>query len=884
MSFETGALLGPYKVAARLGEGGMGEVLRARDERLSRDVAIKVLLAGAASDPECQRRFAQEARAVSALNHPNILTVHDIGIASGWPYIVTELIDGESLAALIARGPVPVRKFLEIATQCASGLAAAHAAGIVHRDIKPNNIMIRRDGCVKILDFGIAKISEGQSTIAAVNVTSPGFVVGTANYMSPEQARGEGLDFRSDQFSLGLVFYRMLTGEAAFERSSSAGVMAAIIEDEVRPIGPSVPAPVRWAVDRCLAKDRENRYSHTADLYSELKNILEHLSEITAERHTAQQAAAAAVPPPKRSSKWTLWVGASGLAAGLTVGMLSGMLLPPAAPDLATYTMAPLATEEGYKSSPAWAPNGKDLAYSADAAGTLQIFVRGASSPTRAQITKASTDCEAPFWSADGSIIFYRRNGDLWATSAAGGVSEVVQRNVAAAAVSSKNMLAFIRVDSTGKEPLSLWTASPPRSAPVKGAFAPLATGNYGAGYVGYSRDGSKLGVWLSRWGGRSEFWILPVSGGKASMALVLPEAAHPFGWMPDNHTIVFGAMSPGKPGSDLQFADTVTGRVRQITVTPKDLGEPAVSPDGERMAFTEGNNDSDLIQVPVDGSPVSNLLVTSRDERDGSWSPVADEYVYSTDRTGTAQIWMRSRAGDWERPVVTEKDFGIAWITSLNEALYSWDGQRIAYAVGGDNGHAVYISSVQGGSPQRLSAGQGDQRSPTWGPQGDWIGYLESINGRWSLKKAQPGAPQPPVTLREGVLPMHPKWSRRGDSIVFMSPDGLSVISADGGEAKVISDTSWMLYGWDLESVKIYGVKRTADRQLVLATVDVAKGVEKVIAQLALPPHFMLSGFSMGRDEKSFLTSVNHPSADLWLLSGFQVHLPWWQKWRAGL
>ncbi len=879
MSFEPGALLGPYQVVARLGEGGMGEVLRARDERLSRDVAIKVLHAGGVSDPDCQRRFAQEARAVSALNHPNILTVHDIGIASGWPYIVTELIDGESLAALIARGPVPVRKFLEIATQCASGLAAAHAAGIVHRDIKPNNIMIRRDGCVKILDFGIAKMTEAQSTVAAVNVTSPGFVVGTANYMSPEQARGDGLDFRSDQFSLGLVFYRMLTGEAAFERSSSAGTMAAIIEDEVRPIGPSVPAPVRWAVERCLAKDRENRYSHTADLYSELKNILEHLSEITAERHTAQLAAA---PPVKRSSKWTLSVGASGLAAGLAVGLLSGVLLPPAVPDLAKYDMTPLATEEGYKSSPAWAPNGKDIAYTADAGGVMQIFVRGGNAPTRAQITEAPADCAAPFWSPDGATVYYRMNGDLWATSAAGGLSEVVQHSVSEAAISPNNTLSFIRVDNTGKTPLSLWTASPPRSAPTQGAFAPLATGKYGEGHVGYSRDGSKLGVWLGRWGGRSEFWILPAAGGKASMALDLPQAAHEFSWMPDNHTIAFGSLAPGKPGSDLQFADTLTGRVRQITVTPRDLIEPAISPDGERMAFTQASSDSDLIQVPLDGSPVTNLLATSRNEMDATWSPVADQYAYSTDRTGTAQIWMRSRAGDWERPVVTEKDFGTAWITSINETMFSWDGQRIAYSVGGDKGHAIWISSVQGGSPQRLTPGQSEQRSPTWGPQGNWIAYLESTNGRWSLKKVQPGGSQPPVTLREGVVRMHPKWSRPGDSIAFMSPEGLSVISPDGGEPKVIGDRSWMLYGWNFEGDKIYGVKRTADRQLVLSSIDVAKGVEKIITQLQLPPHFVLSGYSMARDEKSFVTSLSHPSADLWLLSGFQVHLPWWQKfWR---
>jgi len=851
----------------------MGQVYRARDERLSRDVAIKVLHAGAVSDPDCQRRFAQEARAVSALNHPNILTVHDIGIASGWPYIVTELIDGESLSAAMAKGAMPVRKFLEVATQCASGLAAAHAAGIVHRDVKPNNIMIRRDGCVKILDFGIAKMAQG-GAIAPAHETSPGMVVGTANYMSPEQARGEALDFRSDQFSLGLVFYRMLTGQPAFERSSSAGTMAAIIEDELPPIGPTIPAPVRWAVERCLAKDRDNRYAHTADLHYELKHLLEHLAEITHER----PAAVAEPAPAKRWFSRAIWLSLAGLIAGLTSGML---VPPPRAPDLSTYSMVPLATEAGYKSSPAWAPNGKDVAYSADVDGVLQIFVRGVSSPTRAQITKAPADCTIPFWSPDSATVYYRMNGDLWGTSAAGGLSEVVQRNVSAAAVSTGDALAFLRVDGSGKEPLTLWTASPPRSTPVRRAFAPLAGGAYGEGHLAYSRDGSRLGIWLARWGGRSELWALPTSGGEPAKLLDLPQAAHEFGWLPDNRSVVFGALAPGKPGADLQLADTVTGRVRHLTVTPTDLMEPAVSPDGDQLAFTAVNNDSDLIQVPLDGSPVVPLLATSRNEMDATWSPVADQFAYSTDRTGTFQIWLRSSAGDWERPLVTEKDFGQAWITAINETMFSWDGQRIAYAVAGDNGHAVWISSVQGGSPQRLAAGQADQRSPTWNPDGSWIAYLESTGGQWTLKKAQPGGSQEPVVLRSGVRKAHPKWSKRGDWIAFMAEDGLALIAPDGGASKTIGDNSWLVYGWNFEGSKIFGVKRGDDRRPVLARIDVAKDVVKVIGRVQLPPYSTLSCYSLARDDKSFVTSVSHPSADLWLLTGFQANLPWWQKWR---
>ena len=852
----------------------MGAVYRARDERLSRDVAIKVLLAGAANDPDCQRRFAQEARAVSALNHPNILTVHDIGVASGWPYIVTELIDGESLSAVVARGAVPVRKFLEIAVQCAAGLAAALAAGIVHRDVKPNNIMVRRDGCVKILDFGIAKM-QSQTAVAALHETSPGMVVGTANYMSPEQARGEALDFRSDQFSLGLVFYRMLTGQGAFERNSAAGTMAAIIEDELPPIGPTVPAPVRWAVERCLAKDRENRYASTADLQSELRHMLEHLAEITMERTSSTAAAPA---PVKRRLFLTVALSAAALLAGL----LNGMLLPgPAAPDLSSYSMTPLATEEGYKTSPAWSPNGKDIAYSADVDGVLQIFVRGLNSPTRAQITRAPADCRMPYWSPDGSTVFYQMNGDLWSVGAAGGLSELVQHGVSAAAIGPANTLAFLRMDISGKEPLTLWTASTPRGTPSRHAFAPLAGGDYGDGHLAYSRDGSKLGLWLERWGGGSEIWVLPMAGGESKRVMALPNFAHEFEWLKDGRTIVYGALAAGSPGPDLQFADTVTGRVRRITVAPKDLTEPALSPDGEEIAFSAGNNDFDLMQVPLDGSPAAKMLATSRNEQDPSWSPVADQYVYSTDRTGTAQIWLRSGGADWERPVVTEKDFGQAWIVSLNEPSFSWDGLRIAYAVGGDTGHAVWISSIQGGSPQRLVAGRKDQRSPSWNPDGSWIAYLESAGGQWTLKKAQPGGSAEPVALRTGCLRSHPKWSKRGDWIACMTPDGLTLIAPDGGESKVVSDTSWLVYGWDSAGNKIYGLKRTADRQTVIASLDIAKGTEKVLGQIAVPPFSTLSCFSMARDEKGFLTSLNHPTADLWVLTGFQPHVAWWQKWR---
>jgi len=285
MPLNPGSRLGRYEIIAALGAGGMGEVYRARDERLQREVAIKVLRQEASADPDLQRRFALEARSASALNHPNILTVHDVGMEGGIPYIVSELVDGEPLGALIARGKMPVRKVLDLAVQVADGLAAAHQAGIVHRDLKPANLMVTKTGA-KILDFGLAKAvpKEVAGAREQQTGTTPGIIVGTATYMSPEQVRGEALDPRTDQFSFGLVLYEMLTGKAPFARSSAMSTMAAIVEENAPPIGelnPSVPAPLRWCVERCLAKDRDDRYASTADLKRKLETIRKHLEETT---------------------------------------------------------------------------------------------------------------------------------------------------------------------------------------------------------------------------------------------------------------------------------------------------------------------------------------------------------------------------------------------------------------------------------------------------------------------------------------------------------------------------------------------------------------------------------------------------------------------------
>ena len=327
MSVTVGAKLGPYEILSLIGSGGMGEVYKARDTRLDRIVAIKT------SPEQFSERFAREARAIAALNHSNICALYDVGPN----YLVMEYVEGMPVAQVDG-----ARKLLDIAVQIADGIQAAHAASIVHRDLKPANILITRDGRVKILDFGLAKAmakpAEDEAT-RALTVTEPGAVLGTVAYMSPEQARGQAdVDARSDQFSFGLILYELATGRRAFARESAAETMAAIIREETDPLPATIPAPLRWTVERCLAKEPEQRYHSTRDLYLELRQMPDRLSG----------ALPAATLVKRQRIPALLWL-APGLA--LAVGFLAAALWPALSPGPGRAT--PFATEQEIQSIPA---------------------------------------------------------------------------------------------------------------------------------------------------------------------------------------------------------------------------------------------------------------------------------------------------------------------------------------------------------------------------------------------------------------------------------------------------------------------------------------------------------------------------------------------------
>jgi serine/threonine protein kinase/tetratricopeptide (TPR) repeat protein len=289
-----GQKLDHYEIEKKLGEGGMGQVYLARDWKLSRQVAVKVLRQQLSSDPRSLRRFEQEARSISVLNHPNIVTIHDIGNVEGTPFIVMELVEGQSLRALMSQGPLPVRTTLKLAAQAADGLAKAHSVGLVHRDLKPENLMVTADGFLKILDFGLAKLfpqslsSESAQTMEAA--THPGTVVGTLGYMSPEQASGHEVDFRSDQFSLGLICYEMASGKNPFKRNTGVQTLAAIIDESPEPLrnlNPEIPSAFQETVERCLSKSPQARFGTTYELATVLEELRDRMTESSAQTATA---------------------------------------------------------------------------------------------------------------------------------------------------------------------------------------------------------------------------------------------------------------------------------------------------------------------------------------------------------------------------------------------------------------------------------------------------------------------------------------------------------------------------------------------------------------------------------------------------------------------
>src|SRR6476659_8277195 len=455
VSLPAGTTLGPYEIVAPLGAGGMGVVYRARDLKLGRTVAVKVLSGDFSSDSQRTRRFEQEARAASALNHSNVCVVYALGeTPDGQPFIAMEYIEGHTLRHVLHTRPPALRGILDIAIQIAAGVGAAHAIGIVHRDLKPENVLVREDGVVKVVDFGLAKLAAGglpsdvpEATHTLLQ-TDAGLVMGTFTYMAPEQARGVDVDARGDIWALGVMLYEMVSGHAPFSGETRSDVLAAILEREPPPldrVDPRIPHELQRIVAKALRKDRAQRYQTITDLRLDLEALRSELQVSSSEAAASAAAPVPAVstPPPMRresSAEFLLTgLGRHKLAAAASLLVLVGMVVLAAwwirqgrsttsstaeATSPAHRNLTRLTFGEGLQTDPTFSPDGRFIAYASDRSGNFDIWVQPVAGGDPVQVTKSPAPDTQPAWSPDGSTIVFRSErdgGGLYRVPALGG-------------------------------------------------------------------------------------------------------------------------------------------------------------------------------------------------------------------------------------------------------------------------------------------------------------------------------------------------------------------------------------------------------------------------------------------------------------------------------
>ena len=803
-----GRTLAQYRVTASIGAGGMGEVYRATDTRLGRDVAIKVLPASMAGHPERRQRFEQEARSASALNHPNILTVYEVGETDGTTYIAMELVDGKTLRELLAAGePLPTKRLLDIAVQTAEGLAKAHGAGIVHRDLKPENLMVSKDGYVKILDFGLAKLTEPVSEDASalptmIGATEPGTVMGTAGYMSPEQASGQPVDFRSDQFALGAILYEMATGRRAFQRKTGAETLVAIMREEpesLSQLAPKAPAPIRWIVERLLAKDPEERYASTKDLARDLKSVRDHLSE------TSGSGSLAVTEPARARRRGWVVPAAAALAAGIVAGFfLRGLTnAKPGAP----VTLTQLTYSRGSIMSARFAPDAQTVVYAAAWEGLpLDIFTtRPGSSESRslglpgAGLLAISSTGELAVSLNRHFMFGFETAGTLARVPLAGGAPREILENIEDADwspdgkslavsrhVGNRNRLDYpigktlydapgwvsdVRVSPDGRLVAFIDHAlRGDNNGNVKVVDTDgkvRMTGPFAISGLAWSPRGDE--VWST---GRDSISATSLSGKTRSVWNI------PAGFLRDaarDGRILVGMKSSRREIVGFSAADKVERNLTWLNWSfPK-----GISADGRTLLFEEQNIDPQGVYLrKLDGSPAVRI------GDGGAWGFSPDgRWALTVRRDGPGSLITLLPTGAGEPRTLPKSDI------LAGAATWFPDGRRILFS-GNEPGHGsrLFVQDISDGKPRPITPEGVGIRFDVISPDGKWI-VATGTDRRIALYPTEPGEPRVVPGTEPDDIPL--RWTADGNSIYVYRPSA-PPLRIEKVDVKTGSRTLW--------------------------------------------------------------------------------------------
>jgi serine/threonine protein kinase len=833
----TTKMLSHYELLEPLGEGGMGMVFRAVDTRLGRPVAVKVLRGEGAVSDESRKRFVQEARAASGLNHPHIITIYDIGQDEGVDFIAMEYVPGQSLARLIGHPGTRLEDTLTRAIQIADALAAAHAAGIVHRDLKPGNIMVSDKGVVKVLDFGLAKLTKPANfavfdglastatQIAQEPLTERGAVFGTTPYMSPEQAEGKPADARSDVFSFGSVLYEMVTGRRAFAGETKMSTLAAILEKDPKPpsdLNPAVPRDLEKVIARCLRKDPERRWQSMADLKVALEEVRDDPAPHDAGRVSSR--------PADSATRWLLPLLAV-LIASIGIASVAAWWWnrpPPASGERAPLTR--LTSDVGWTDYPAISPDGRILAYASDRSGdgNLDIWVQQIPNGPPRRLTRHASDDVDPSFSADGSLIAFqssRPDGGIYVIPTLGGDERLLVERGFSPRFSPDGMWIAYGVSESAGSQIYI--------APASGGPATRITAGF---YLARAPVWSPDGIRLLFWGQRDrdapaennvDWYVISVKGGdpirtaaRSAMLREGFEAFHglptPDAWVGNGNRLIFHGHVGDSWNTWQALISPDSWRVdspQRVTFGTTDEAAAATTSNG-RMVFMSRTSGADIWSLPIDAN-----RARVRGERTRVTQDLADDYDPSLSVDGETLAFRSRRSGQFDvfvRNLVTGQETAVTATPQDDYPVISPDGTRVAYSFHQNGKTPIFVAAVSGGSPELVCDDCGEVEH--WAPNGrdilfvtsrdpsgigllrlgarpqlDWLGHPEyglfnarlSWDGQWVSFNARSNRLAPARVMVARV---------QNDSV---ADDREWVVVAEDGDAPAWSPDANLLYFW---------------------------------------------------------------------------------------
>lgn len=832
MALDTGTKLGPYELSEALGVGGMGEVYRARDTRLGRDVAVKVLPQSFACDADRLRRFEQEARTVATLNHPNIVAIFDVGEYSGTGYLVSELLEGETLRDKLNAGPLTTRRSIAYGSQVAEGLAAAHEKGIIHRDLKPENIFVTRDGRVKILDFGLAKLNGAAAPLGVTSPgatqTTPGVVLGTVGYMSPEQIRGRQVDARADIFSLGAILYEMLSGQRAFAGETSVETMHSILKDDPPDLDTAklqVSPGLDRIVHRCLEKEPEHRFQSARDL----KFAMEALSG------SDSSAAAAGVPlSPRRP--W-LWPAIAAIFALIAITAIATAMSRTAA--VPARVMHFSIAERGEVSQLAISPDGAMLAFVSpdDTSGKPMLFVQpiGSDTPTPLPGTLGAA---YPFWSPDNQYVGFFAGGHLFKVRASGGPAQplaAVTQSPRGGSWSEKGVIVYspdaggclwrVNADGTGEAPLTEKLFAAGEVTHRWPLFLP--DGEHVLFYGGdFQKERTDNGLYVTTLAAKDKRLVIPVA---ANAGFAQPDHlfySDPSGRLflrefdPDKQvtrgeprvvldhvsfqpSVLWAAFTVSQNGTVVANASSSAWRslLTWYDRTGKELGtlgqpgilyNPSISPDGRRIAVDVADTQAANVNVWIhDAAAGTATRFTFGDNEDveSVWSPDGKQVAY---RAFPSALVIKAASGlEKERVIVRPPSNGDDVLPNA----WTADGRSLVCTVQSSRGGAqLFLVDVTDGKMTQLIPGKANHSHGQISPDGKWLAYASDESGAWEVYITTFPAAEGKWQVSQGGG-TEPRWRGDGKELFYINANGMMTAVLVTTESGVSSGSPQQLF-----------------------------------------------------------------------------------------